>query len=188
MKDSRVSCQVTHGVLENTLSTWHSASFVHSYFKLFISFIRRLMWTPTIPRIKFKTLICILKSNDQECPNVITWIWFHLVIVFCTNTFGIVRSLSFILWGAPTLTDIDHVNIMKYGVFHTPKRCGATGQGETKTSLARLGGKPLASSLYWKHSSNTRRLRETHSHLVEYSHLKKITWTTALPKRRHHHS
>ena len=35
--------------------------------------------------------------------------------------------------GTLTLTDTDHVSIMKSGVFPTQKRGGVSGQGETKT-------------------------------------------------------
>ena len=37
------------------------------------------------------------------------------------------------LLGTLTLTDIDHVSIMKSSVYPTPKRGGITGQSETKT-------------------------------------------------------
>ena len=36
------------------------------------------------------------------------------------------------LWGTLTLTDIDHVNIMKTSVSPTPKKCGITGQIDLK--------------------------------------------------------
>ena len=36
------------------------------------------------------------------------------------------------LWGTLTLTDIDHVNIMKTSVSPTPKRSGITGQSDPK--------------------------------------------------------
>ena len=38
-----------------------------------------------------------------------------------------------------TVTDIDHVSIIKSRVYLTPKRGGITGQGETKTWLAYIG-------------------------------------------------
>ena len=44
--------------------------------------------------------------------------------------------------GTLTLTDIDHVIIMKSSVYPTPKRGGITGQSETKTFLHVYGNKP----------------------------------------------
>ena len=64
---------------------------------------------------------------------------------------------------------------MNFGVIDTPKRGGVTSQGETKTSLALLGGEPLASCVCCQHNSKTRRLRETHNHNGGQSHLMRIT-------------
>ena len=47
---------------------------------------------------------------------------------------GLILSLETL-----TVTDIDHVSIIKSRVYLTPKRGGITGQGETKTWLAYIG-------------------------------------------------
>lgn len=47
---------------------------------------------------------------------------------------GLIHSL-----GTLTLTDIDHVSIMKSSVFPTPKRGGITGQSDSNNMLAYMG-------------------------------------------------
>ena len=64
--------------------------------------------------------------------------------------------------GTLTLTDIDHVSIIKSGVSLTPKRDGITGQSDQKH--ARVHGNltppdPFISSI----GSKTRRYKETHT-------------------------
>ena len=107
--------------------------------------------------------------------NLVSLVKSRSPLDFPTKT-PLVSFISYISYfsGTSTLTDIDHVTIMKSGVFSTPNRGGVSGQGETKTSLARLGGKPLASSLCWQHSSKTMRFRETHTHHGGQSHLMRI--------------
>ena len=56
-------------------------------------------------------------------------------ISLCTlHEAGLILSLETL-----TVTDIDHVSIIKSRVYLTPKRGGITGQGETKTWLAYIG-------------------------------------------------
>ena len=55
-------------------------------------------------------------------------------------------SLYFILFRTSTSIDIDHLSIMKSGVFPTLKRGGGIGQGETKNIPSSLTWKPLVSS------------------------------------------
>ena len=52
--------------------------------------------------------------------------------------------------GSLTLTDIDHVNIIKYSVFPTPKRDRITGQRDPKHASVYREFKP-ARSIYWQY-------------------------------------
>ena len=143
--------------------------------------------------MKFKTLIGIMKWNDQEWPNVITWIWFHLLIVLHKHIryhsfhylsyfeTGLILSL-----GTLTLTNIYHVSIMKSSVCPIPKRGGITGQSDLNM-LAYIGTNPTR-SLYGSIGSKTRRYKETYTQHVEQSHIMRVTWTSALSERRHHRS
>ena len=150
------------------------------------------METTSIPRMKCKTLIGIMKCNDQEWPNVITWIWFHLLIVLHKHLWY--RSFHYLSYfeedlilslGTLTLTIIDHVSIIKSSVFPTPKRGGITGKSDSNM-LAYIGSQTLLDPYIDRISSKTRRYKETNTWHAGQSHLIKVTWTSALPERRLH--
>ena len=81
---------------------------------------------------------------------------------------GLIHSL-----GTLTLTDIDHVSIMKSSVFPTPKRGGITGQSDPKhasvhENITRPG--PYIGSI----GSKTRRYKETHTWHAKQSHVMRV--------------
>ena len=93
---------------------------------------------------------------------------------------GLILSL-----GTLTLTDIDHVSIIKSSVSPTPKRGGITGQSDPKH--ASIHGNltppdPYIGCIGLK----TRRCKETHTRQAGQSHLMRVTRTSALPEKRHH--
>ena len=148
----------------------------------------------SITRMKFKTLIGIMNCNDRELPNAITWIWFHLLIVLHKLLrYRSFHNLSYIdaglilSLGSLTLTDIDHVSIMKSSVCPIPKRGGITGQSDT-IMLAYIGSRTLLDPYIGSIGSKTRIYKETHTWHVGQSHLMRVTWISVLPERRHHRS
>ena len=54
-----------------------------------------------------------------------------------------------LIYSLGTLTDIDHVSIMKSSVSPTPKRGGITGQSDPKHASVHGDLTPLDPSLYW---------------------------------------
>ena len=144
--------------------------------------------------MKFKTLIGIMKCNDQEWPNVIAWIWFHLPIVLHKNLrcrsfhyLSYFKSGLILSLGTLTLTDINHVSIMKDSVSPTPKKGGITVQRDPNM-LVYIGSRTLLDPYTGTIGSKTMRYKETHIGHAIQSHLMRVTWTSALPERRCHRS
>ena len=78
-------------------------------------------------------LMSLLESiSPLDYPILIPLVSF--VSLCASSEAGLIHSM-----GTLTLTDIDHVSIIKSSVFPTPRSGGVTGQGETKISLALLG-------------------------------------------------
>ena len=88
-------------------------------------------------------LVSLLKSRSPLDYPILT------PLVSFISLCALLEADLILSLGTLTLIDIDRVSIRKSGIFPTPKRGGVTGVGETKISLDRLGGKPLASSLCW---------------------------------------
>ena len=85
--------------------------------------------------------------------------------------------------GTLTLTDIDHVSIMKFSVYPTPKRGGITGQADPKHASVH-GNWTLLDSYIGSIGSKTRRYKETHTWHAKQSHVMRVKWTTALPEKK----
>ena len=144
--------------------------------------------------MKFKTFIVIMKCNDQEWRNVITWIWFHLLIVLhkhllyrSFNYLSYLKARLILSLETLTSTDIDHMSIMKSSACPTPKRGGITSQSY-QNMLAYIGSWTLLEPYIGSVGSNTRRYQDTHTWHAGQSHLMIVTWTCALPKGKHHRS
>ena len=87
--------------------------------------------------------------------------------------------------GTLTLTDIDHVRIMKSIVFATQKIGGITGKSDPKHTSIHGNWTP-PDPYIGSIGSNTKRYKETHTRHAGQSHLMRVTWTSALPEIRHH--
>ena len=77
-------------------------------------------------------------------------------------------------WGTLTLTDIDHVSIMKSSVSLTPKRGGITGQSDPKHASVHRNSttpNPYIGSI----GSKTRIYKDTHIRHAVHSHLIRVT-------------
>ena len=87
-------------------------------------------------------LVSLLKSSSSLDYPILT----HLVSFFslCASfVVGLIHSLRTL-----TLTDIDHVSIMKSSVYPTPKRGGITDQSDPKHARVYRQSDP-ARSIYW---------------------------------------
>ena len=144
--------------------------------------------------MKFKTLIGIRMCNDQEWPNVISWIWFNLLIVLHKNfqyrsfhylsyfDSGVILSL-----GTLTSNDVDHLRIMKSSLCPTLKRGGISCQSDLNM-LAYIGSRTLLDPYIGSIGWNTVRYKYPHTQHARESLLMRVTWTSTLLTRRHHHS
>ena len=82
---------------------------------------------------------------------------------------GLILSL-----GTLTLTDIDHVRIMKSSVFPTPKRGGITDKSDPNM-LMYIGSQTLLDPYIGSIGSNIRRYKDTHTSHARQSHLMRVT-------------
>ena len=80
-----------------------------------------------------------------------------------------------------TLTDIDHVSIMKSSVCPTPKRGGITGQSDPNM-LAYIGSQTLLDPYIGSIGLKIRRYKEIHARHARQSHLMRVMWTPPFPK------
>ena len=76
--------------------------------------------------------------------------------------------------GTLTLTDVDHVSIMKSSVSPTLKRGGITGQSDSKHASV-YGNLTPPDPYSGNIGSKTRRYEETHTRHAGQSHLMRVT-------------
>ena len=113
-------------------------------------------------------LVSILESSSPLDYPILT----HLVsfISLCALfEAGHIHSL-----GTLTLTDINHVSIMKSSVSPTAKRGGITGQSDPNHASVH-GNLTLLDPYIRSIGSKTRRYKETHTHHDGQSHLIRVT-------------
>ena len=126
-------------------------------------------------------LMSSLESNSPLDYPILTP-FVSLVSLCASFKVGLIHSLVTL-----TLTNIDHVSIMKSSVSPTPKRDGITVQSDPKHSSVH-GNLTPPDPYIGSIGSKNRRCIETHNCQAGQSHLMKVRWTFALPERRHHSS
>ena len=94
-------------------------------------------------------------------------------LVSFISLFASFKAGLFHLLGTLTLTDIDHVFIIKSSVSPTPKRNGITGQSDPKHASIH-GNLTLPNPYIDNIGSKTRRYKESHTRHVGKSHLMRV--------------
>ena len=117
-------------------------------------------------------LMSLLESNSPFYYHIITYL-VSFISLCASFEAGLIHSL-----GTLTLTDIDHVRIIKSSVFPTPKRGGITGQSDPKHSSVH-GNWTSPDRYIGSIGSKTRRHKETHTWHAGQSHLMRVTWTSS---------
>ena len=112
-------------------------SLLHSFIRTSFQFIHRSVLTPTIPRIYFKTFIgfgAMITNNLMSLPKSSSPLDYPILkpsVLFISLYDSFEADLIHSL-GTLTLTDIDHVSIIKSSVSPTSKRGGITRQSDPK--------------------------------------------------------
>ena len=135
-----------------------------------------------------------LLCNDQHWPNVITLILLTFWLSY-PNTFGIIHLIMCIIWGWPP-SFIGNFNFNRHrSCEHHEIQCHQTPHRKEVNHRpkwrkhASVPGSWTPQNLYIGCiGSKTRRCQETHTRHAGQSHLMRVTWTSTLPKRRHHRS
>ena len=126
-------------------------------------------------------LVSLLKSSSRIYFPILT-----PLVSFISLCASIEADLIHSL-GTLTVTDIDHVSIMKSSVSPTSKRGAITGQCDLKHASVHgnlTWPDPYIGSISWM----TRRYKETHTRQAGHSHLLIVMWNSSLPEIRHHRS
>ena len=114
-------------------------------------------------------LVSLLKSTSPLDSLILTH-WVSFILLCASFEADLIHSL-----GTLTLTDIDHVSILKSSVIKpTPKRGGITGQSDPKHASAQgilTQLDPYMGSI----GSNTRIYEDTHTRHAGQSHLMRVT-------------
>ena len=114
-----------------------------------------------------KDLVSLLKcSSPLDYPILTPLVSF---ILLCAS-FEAGLSYS---WGTLTLTELDHVSIMKSSVCPTLERGGITGQSDPKHS--RIYKETLLDHYIGRIGSKTRRYKEINIRHAGQSHLMRVT-------------
>ena len=109
-----------------------------------------------------------MSSSALDYPILTPFVSFISLCVFFEA--GLILSL-----GTLTLTDIDHVSIMKSSVSPTLKRGGITGQSDPINKLAYMENLTPPDPYIGSIGSKTRRCMETHTWQTGQSHLMRVT-------------